>query len=165
MGWLDHFEQQQVLTLYGRRAEYRCDECRQPIFENELPIIDSKKGNYPKDPKAGPYASPRPKVTYHRQCDDIRRGKRPRFRPEVKKEESPKKVVEASGPKVEKIAKKIVEAIANKPRKNYWDVGKIIALFEKPDKGLIRQVVRDMRAHGKLIRKKSHLYLPKKGKR
>jgi len=183
MGWLNTTEQANVLLLYGFRAEYRCNRCNLPIKMGEVPVVDPKGGYFPKDEKTPAFLSPRPKKTYHGTCDEIMRGKRPAFsedeptagdKPKSKKSAEPKEKVKpkvaepTSSGSVKKTALKIQEAVAAKPKSEYWTVGKCIDLF--PDssvakKSLVRQVVRDMLADGRLIRKGHFLYPPKKARK
>jgi hypothetical protein len=76
MGWINEFEQQHILSLYGKKAEFRCDHCRMPIFIDQLYVANPKGGAQPR-PKDLPsfIGSPRYNETYHSRCDMVLKGK------------------------------------------------------------------------------------------
>lgn len=143
---VNEFEQQQLLTVYGKLAQSRCNHCRQPIFIDEFAVQDPKGGFYPKDDKAPSFAPAKPKVEYHRKCNDIRLGKQPKDYPlaglaqQVKKGGLPptgKNKTQARGTsaKQQKAIDKAIEEVKGllkrKPRKRYWNKGRIGKLLFK----------------------------------
>lgn len=93
MGWMNPTEQQEVLALFGKQAEYRCDysECLQPIFIDQLPECDPKGGFYPKDKDAPSFiGNSRYKKTYHRVCWRVMKGLAPKQIPKMGSDAEPR---------------------------------------------------------------------------
>ena len=167
MGWMKPWQQQQVLTLYGIQATYRCDYCQQPILVNQLHVEDPKGGYYPRTREdINGFRGPRAKKTYHlHPCDEIRRGKRLAYQedppaavaPKTEKEKKTQEPVKAG-----KLEKKIIETIQGQPKKKWtvWDI--ILALREKYPQPKIRTAVRNLKADG-TIKKKDGCLKVKKG--
>lgn len=161
MGWINDFEQQQLLTLYGRLAQHRCNRCKQPIFVDEILVIDPKGGYFPRPPGMPEFLAARPKRTYHRKCDDIKRGRKLRDAyPGVgvvekggpRKEKPGKEKKSAKVPKAERL---VLKLLTDKPRKQYWTKGKIITLLWKKTKTKrndLRAAIRSLHSQG-LIKK------------
>lgn len=166
MGWLNHTQQQEVLSKYGKQAIYRCDydECKSPgqlIFVGQLEVQDPRGGYFPKPEGAPDFLPKQPKRTYHLECDRLRRGVRVKEQKKKEREES-KPVVADNGyvPKaIQKIADMILAVIVKKPKKEYWTAKRCFQQFkgEAPKKEL-RRAVRHLRKTGMLRREGRYLY-------
>lgn len=169
MGWMKSWEQQNILSLYGIQATYRCDYCHEPILVNQLHVEDPKGGYYPRTKEEiDGFRGPRAKKTYHlHPCNDIRLGKRTAFQddtPAVKENQkeavAPKEKKEVSA-KSGKIENKIIETINSQPKKKWkvWDL--ILALRSKYDQSKIRTAVRNLKVRGILTKKEGGLCIKK----
>lgn len=169
MGWMRPFEQQQVLSLYLRHAEFRCDYCKQPIYIDELHVEDPKKGYFPKEEGTPSFLPKKPKWTIHlHPCNDYLLGKRREY-----SDERGRKIIIKSkqeSPKVKKkvlpIAERILDEMRQK-KKVKWNVAKVLqTLREKTLKhnfkaSLIRRAIRYLKATDQIVKKNGHLYVRK----
>lgn len=168
MGWMSYWEQQQVLSLYGRHARFRCNHCRQPIYIDELHVEDPKKGYFPKEEGTPNFLPRKAKWTIHlHPCNDELLGKHPVYTDErgrnvlIKTKESPNGTPSR---RVLHIAERILEAMQKK-NKTDWNVARCIATFQQQfKKPQIRQAVRHLKATDQIIKKNGHLHLRKKQK-
>lgn len=155
MGWLNEFEQQKVLSLYGRQSQYRCNNCRRLIWLQELEVVDPKGGYHSLGPKAT-YGSKysRPKVCYCPECDRIRRGK------------APVANVPASATNGASVSEWILQQLKENPR-GEWKARKLIKLY--PGSGdtntLIREAVRELKKEKKIARVGGYLVIKLKEKK
>lgn len=175
MSRTNEFEQQQLLTLYGRLAQHRCNWCRLPIFIDEFYVQDPKGGYYPKPKDTPDFLSPQPKVVYHQKCNELRLGKPPKdhvmhgLAIKIQKGGLPVNGKRPRGTKEKKPDAKaqqaVLDLLARKPLKRYWNKGKIArVLFKKLGlkKSKASQAVKQLLAEGKLA-KHNVFYTIKKG--
>lgn len=149
MGVLNSFERRCLEALYGRSALYRCNKCTRPIWSTEIPIVDPKGGYFKLPPSVNTFGSKysKPKVTYCRECDLIRRGKVVTDAPTEK----------AVSSKEVRIA--IIKLIRAKPKKEWTNgllIRKFAGTYEAP---MIREAIKVLRRKGRLVRKQRRLVL------
>lgn len=164
MGWLNWDERKKVFQGTKIQAEYMCDHCNEPIPASELPVIDPKGGYYPKDAGQPDFLPKHPKRSYHRKCEDVRRGKRPKHpQPEPKVKSPQKESKQSPAPKVKnnghaskkllKVAEKILETMKKKP-KFAWSVWELVlALRDTYSQAEIRGAANYLKTEGLMTRK------------
>lgn len=166
MGWVDHSEQQEILSTYRLHATYRCDYCEKPIFNHQLMVIDPKGGYHPKDKSEPDFLPAKPKRTYHTKCNEEimaslkkKKGKKGKDAPEVPGESK-------APASVSKLSKRILSVIEKKPKPDHWTVTRIIRLFVKKGerKPIIRRAVRLLKNSDQLVKNGKFLYPKKKSK-
>lgn len=165
MGWLNWDERRKVFKETKIQAEYICDHCGEPIAASELPVIDPKGGYYPKDEGQPDFLPKKPKKSYHRKCQDIRSGKRPKVEQELPQKKSPKETQQSPEPKVKlknnghaskkliKVAEAILEALRKRP-KHKWSVWELVlALRDTYSQAEIRGAANYLKTEGLMTRK------------
>lgn len=154
MGWMNEFEQQHILSLYGKQARYRCNSCRRVIWVEEMEVTDPKGGYY-RLPSNALYGSrySRPKVTHCQQCDAVRRGKRP------KEDYSAEAIGKSSSVAAGDVKGWVLKQIQDAPKAE-WRIRKLIKMWPgKADKVAIRSAVKELRRE-KLITRDGEYLVP-----
>ena len=154
MGWMNAEEQRHSKKKTSINAQYMCDECHEPIRSGEVPVVDPKGGYYPwpanLPENAKPFLSRNPKVTYHLQCDRIRRGVRVKEKPDKKHH---------MGEALRSALEAVKGMIQSKPKTGYWTKEKCCQkLKEEHDKKYVLRAIRELRSAKQLKKKHGGYY-------
>lgn len=151
MGWINEFEQQKILSLYGRVANFRCNNCTRLIWLDELEVIDPKGGYFRvKRSEVNSYQNMRahPKVTYCRQCDDVLSGKKPKDVYGVDEEAT----------NVDSVAEKILAQLQKYP-KGEWRTRKLVKMWPgKVESSIVRAAVKQLKKEKKVVKRGKFLF-------